>query len=75
MELTIEGKAALNVVDARTARLQKGRFWFSKMRRVVELAMPAKPAPMPPPEQIYLDLRKPVRIITTKVQKSELEHV
>jgi hypothetical protein len=60
MELTVDGKQTLNVVDARTAKVQRGRFWFNKMRQIVDLALPPKPVSVPPPEQTYMDLRKPV---------------
>lgn len=43
-------KAALR--NRRLQREYRARWWFQKMRQVVELAMP--PQPLPPPEQIYL---------------------
>jgi hypothetical protein len=45
MELTIDGKQKLNLVDARASKVRRGQFWFNKMRQIVDLALPAKQFP------------------------------
>jgi hypothetical protein len=43
--------------NVRTDRMKRARWWFTQMRRVVELAMPPQPMASPRPEQTYLRLK------------------
>jgi hypothetical protein len=43
----------------RQDRTQRARWWFSKMRQVVDLALPAQPKTRARAEQTYLGLRQP----------------
>jgi hypothetical protein len=72
MELSIDKNQNLTLIDARMARAQRSRFWFNKMRQVVELAVPAKPVPLPEPAS--LDLSQPINIVAINARKAELEH-
>jgi hypothetical protein len=57
MELSV-GKQPLCLVDARLARRRRASGWFSKMRQTVRLALPAKRAPIAPPEQNHLPIHE-----------------
>ena len=46
-----------NVRNVRNDRIKRARWWFTQMRRVVELAMPPQPMTSPRPEQTYLCLK------------------
>lgn len=52
MELGMNGQGARGV---RQERLSRARWWFGKMRQVVDLALPAQPLKARP-EQIYFEL-------------------
>ena len=55
MELTMDkDKAALR--NARADRRPRAKWWFAKMRQVVDLALPAQPIISPRPEQTCLKL-------------------
>lgn len=43
--------------NVRNDRIKRARWWFTQMRRVVELAMPPQPIASPRPEQTYLRLK------------------
>jgi hypothetical protein len=55
MELT-GGNNSVCLIDSRASRVQRSRAWFARMRETVKLALPARPTPVPPPEQNYLPL-------------------
>jgi hypothetical protein len=57
MELSA-GTQPICLPDARLARRHRASGWFSKMRETVRLALPAKPAPIAPPEQNYLPIHE-----------------
>ena len=44
-------------VNIRNNRLRRARWWFTQMRRVVDLALPPQPLSSPRPEQTYLRLK------------------
>jgi hypothetical protein len=46
------------IVNARQDRLKRAKWWFGKMRQVVNLALPQQPMAAPRPEQTYLKLRQ-----------------
>ena len=43
--------------NVRADRLKRARWWFTQMRRVVDLTLPPQPIASPRPEQTYLHLR------------------
>jgi hypothetical protein len=57
MELRMNANRA-GIVNIRQQRLSRARWWFGKMRQVVDLALPVQPAASPRPEQTYLELRQ-----------------
>jgi hypothetical protein len=57
MELTMnKDRSALR--NSRHNGRPRARWWFAKMRRVVDLALPAQPICSTRPEQTYLKLRQ-----------------
>lgn len=50
-----QNKPAL--VNYRRERQRRAQWWFQKMRRVVELAIPQHPRNVPPPRQTYFNLQ------------------
>ena len=44
--------------NGRHQRTQRAKVWFTRMRQVVELALPAQPLAKARPEQTYLGLRQ-----------------
>lgn len=50
-------KNPLSYRNVRNDRMKRARWWFTQMRRVVELAMPPQPMASPRPEQTYLRLK------------------
>ncbi len=54
MELGFAGGPACPRVEQRERRKSKARWWFDKMKRVVEQATDWKPTPRFRPEQIWL---------------------
>ena len=53
MELGIENAAVCPSVLRREQRVKRARWWFDRMRQVVEQAVDRRPAPEPHPEQIW----------------------
>lgn len=53
--------ATVITVNVRQQRRARARWWFWKMRQVVDLAMPPQPIGSPRPEQTYLRLAPLVR--------------
>ena len=43
--------------NVRADRMKRARWWFTQMRRVVDLTLPPQPIASPRPEQTYLHLR------------------
>lgn len=48
--------ATPRMVNIRQQRGARARWWFARMRQVVDLAIPAQPVVSPRPEQTYLRL-------------------
>ena len=55
MELTMN-KDKSSLRNARIDRHRRARWWFNRMRQVVDLALPVQPVLCPRPEQSYLRL-------------------
>lgn len=55
LELTFDGSTRFHP-EIRQRRPSRARWWFARMRRVVDLALDWRPAPAPRPEQIQLAL-------------------
>ena len=55
MELGIENAKVCPSVVRREQRAKRARWWFDRMRQIVEAAVDRRPAPEPRPEQIWLD--------------------
>jgi len=53
MELGIENATVCPSVLRREQRVKRARWWFDRMRQVVEQAVDRLPAPEPRPEQIW----------------------
>ena len=53
MEFNLNGK---NARRARHQRRQRARWWFARMRQVVDTALEWRPAPPARPEQVYMTL-------------------
>jgi len=53
MELGIENAKVCPSVVRREQRARRARWWFDRMREIVEQAVDRHPAPEPPPEQIW----------------------
>jgi hypothetical protein len=56
MELSLAGKTARRGRQARQNRRQRAKWWFARMRNVVDSAMEWRPAPPARPEQVYMTL-------------------
>ena len=56
LELGMRNQIRNEYRNVRNDRLKRARWWFSQMRRVVELALPPQPINSPRPEQTYLRL-------------------
>ena len=56
MELGMRNQIRNNYGNVRQDRLKRARWWFTQMRRVVDLALPPQPMASPRPEQTYLRL-------------------
>jgi len=52
MELGIENAKICPSVVRREQRVKRARWWFDRMRQIVEQAVDRRPAPEPRPEQI-----------------------
>lgn len=53
LELSLLGRARPRRLTAREERLRRARWWFNKMRQVVDQALEWQPAPAARAEQIY----------------------
>ena len=58
MELGMCSQIRNSYRNAREARLMRARWWFGRMRAVVDLALPPRPATRARPEQTYLQLQQ-----------------
>jgi len=56
MELGMRNQIRNSYRNVRSDRLKRARWWFTQMRRVVNLALPPQPIASPRPEQTYLRL-------------------
>jgi hypothetical protein len=56
LELSLEKPAALHPHVRQHRRRQRARWWFDRMRQVVDRALDRRPASEPKPEQIYFSL-------------------
>jgi hypothetical protein len=56
MELGMRNQIRNSCRNVRSDRLKRARWWFTQMRRVVNLALPPQPIASPRPEQTYLRL-------------------
>jgi hypothetical protein len=57
MELGMRNQIRNNYRNVRPDRLKRARWWFTQMRRVVDLALPPQAMASPRPEQTYLRLK------------------
>ena len=55
-QLELGAEKGKSIVNVRQQRQQRARWWFGRMRQVVDLAMPPQPMVAPRPEQTYLRL-------------------
>jgi len=55
MELGIENAKLCPSVIRREQRAKRARWWFERMRQIVEQAVDRRPAPEPRPEQIWFN--------------------
>ena len=55
LEMTFDGSTRFRP-EIRPRRQSRGRWWFARMRQVVDQALDWRPAPTPRPEQIQLAL-------------------
>jgi hypothetical protein len=55
MELGIENAKLCPSVIRREQRAKRARWWFDRMRQIVEQAVDRRPAPEPRPEQIWFN--------------------
>lgn len=55
MELGMRNQIRNNYRNVRNDRIKRARWWFTQMRRVVDLALP--PQALARPEQTYLRLK------------------
>ena len=55
MELGIENAKVCPSVVRREQRVKRARWWFDRMRQIVEQAVNHRPAPEPRPEQIWFN--------------------
>ena len=53
MELGIESAKVCPSIVRREQRAKRARWWFDRMREIVELAVERRPAPEPRAEQIW----------------------
>ena len=58
LELGVQKQIRNNWRNARQERQHRARWWFSKMRQVMDLAIPTKALAKPRPEQTYLSLNQ-----------------
>jgi hypothetical protein len=53
LELSLANAAGYHPVSQRQRRLSRARWWFERMRQVVDSAIDWAPAPPPRPEQVW----------------------
>jgi len=58
MELGMRNQIRNNYRNVRADRMKRARWWFDRMRTVVDLALPPQPAVAARPEQTYLKLQQ-----------------
>ena len=58
MELGMRSQIRNGCRNLREGRLKRARWWFSRMRLVVDLALPPQMTASPRPEQTYFKLRQ-----------------
>ena len=58
MELGMRSQIRNNFRNVRQERLKRARWWFSRMRLVVDLALPPRPIGPARPEQTYLQIEQ-----------------
>jgi hypothetical protein len=54
LEMSFANGRGCQTIGGRQRRLSRAQWWFQRMRQVVERAIDWTPAPLPPPEQIWL---------------------
>ncbi len=58
MELGMRSQIRNNYRNVREDRLKRARWWFNRMRVVVDLALPRQPVESVRPEQTYFKLQQ-----------------
>jgi hypothetical protein len=58
MELGMRSQIRNGFRNARHNRIKRARWWFNRMRLIVDLALPPQPVASPRPEQTYFKLRQ-----------------
>ena len=58
MELGVRSQIRNNYRNVREDRLKRARWWFNRMRVVVDLALPSQPITPARPEQTYFKLQQ-----------------
>jgi hypothetical protein len=58
MELGMRSQIRNNYRNVREDRLKRARWWFNRMRVVVDLALPPRPIAPARPEQTYFNLQQ-----------------
>jgi hypothetical protein len=58
MELGVRSQIRNNYRNVREDRLKRARWWFRRMRVVVDLALPPQPTATARPEQTYFKLQQ-----------------
>ena len=58
MELGMRNQIRNSYRNVRNERMSRARWWFNRMRVVVDLALPPQPIASPRPEQTYLKLQQ-----------------
>jgi len=72
MELGIENAKLCPSIVRREQRVKRARWWFDRMRQVVEQAVERRPAPEPRPEQIWFNGAH--RAVGTAAEQAALAH-
>jgi hypothetical protein len=57
LELGMRNQIRNGYRNVRNERRRRASWWFTQMRRVVDLALPPQPIASPRPEQTYLRLK------------------
>lgn len=58
MELGVRSQIRNNYRNVRDERVRRARWWFNRMRVVVDLALPPQAITAPRPEQTYFKLQQ-----------------